>query len=52
MKLVIKHLPNGKYIGIITWHKQVWYQSDEYSTSNAAKEDTMHFGKEIAHWWN
>jgi hypothetical protein len=51
MKLLLKHLPNGKWIGIITWHKQVWHQTEEHNTKDKAEEAALHFGKDVAHWW-
>ena len=51
MKLVLKKNKNAKWIGILTWHRQVWYTSKEYDTKEEAKQDALYFGKEVSHWW-
>ncbi len=51
MKLLLKQLPNRKWIGILTWHKQVWYQTDEQNTKEEAERKALYHGKNVAHWW-
>lgn len=51
MKLLLTQQPNKKWVGILTWNKQVWHHTDEYDTKAEAEQAALHFRKDMARWW-